>query len=131
MSARHQRVAWDVIGLDTYERILLLAYGRHACETCGLCWPGTARLEILTGIGHTALASVRGRLVAKGLLKIHAYPKGGRGMSTEMVVLPKDVELSTAPCGKCVDNLKTNRSAVGIEGENQPPDGGYPPKPTA
>lgn len=124
MSVRHQRVAWDVIGLDTYERILLLAYARHACDVCGLCWPGSARLEILTAIGRTSLAAVRGRLVTKGLLKIHAYPRGGRGMSTEMIVLPRDIKLSTAPCGKCVDNLKTNRHAVGFEGENLPPDGG-------
>lgn len=123
MSARHQRVAWDVIGLDSLERLLLLAYARHACDTCGLCWPGRPRLTIMTGIGRTALAVVRGRLVDKGLLKIHAYPHGGRGMSTEMVVLPRDIELSTAPCGKCVDNLKTNRGAAGIDGENRPPDG--------
>jgi hypothetical protein len=117
MSRRHEHVAWDVIGLDTYERILLLAYARHACEHCGLCWPGTVRLELRTGIRKTAQAAVRARLVERGLLKIHAYPNGGRGMSTEMVVLPRDIELSTAPCGKCVDNLKTNRRAVGIETE--------------
>lgn len=124
MSVRHQRVAWDVIGLDSYERLLLLAYARHACEDCGLCWPGAARIEILTGIGRTTLTAVRGRLIAKGALKIHAYPRGGRGMSTEMIVLPRDIKLSTAPCGKCVDNLKTNRAAVGIEVENLPPGGG-------
>lgn len=118
MSTRHQRVAWDVVGLETpLERLVLLAYARHACEHCGLCWPGTVRLELMTLASRTAIATARRSLVDKGMLRIHAYPRGGRGMSTEMVVLPKDVELSTAPCGKCVDNLKTNRHAVGFSGE--------------
>lgn len=117
MSAAHQRVAWDIVGLTSDERLLLLAYARHACENCGLCWPGRTRLQIMTGLGSTTLSAVARRLVERGLLKIHAYPKGGRGRATEMVVLPKDMQLSPAPCGKCGDNLKTSRAALGLTEE--------------
>lgn len=125
MSTQHQRVAWDVIGLETpLERLVLLAYAKHACQWCGLCWPGKVRLELMCIAGHTSIATTRQSLIAKGLLRIHAYPRGGRGMSTEMVVLPNDLKLSTAPCGKCGDNLKTNRHAagIGLDGVNEPVD---------
>lgn len=118
MSAQHQRVAWDIIGLDTHERLLLLAYARHACQNCGLCWPGNVRLQIMTAMGRSTVTAVAARLVAGGHLRIHAYPRGGRGMSTEYVVLPKELGLSTAPCGKCVDNFKTNRTAGGFPVDN-------------
>lgn len=118
MSAQHQRVAWEVIGLDTHERLLLLAYARHACQFCGLCWPGHVRLQIMTGMGRTTIKATAARLVAAGHLAVHAYPRGGRGMSTEYVVLPKELALSTAPCGKCVDNFKTGRGATAIPVDN-------------
>ncbi len=118
MSAQHQRVAWDVLGLDTHERVLLLAYARHACQNCGLCWPGNERLQILTGMGRSSIKATAAQLVAAGHLRIHAYPRGGRGMTTEYVVLPKVLGLSTAPCGKCVDNLKTGRTATGFPVDN-------------
>lgn len=118
MSAQHQRVAWEVIGLDTHERLLLLAYARHACQNCGLCWPGNVRLQLLTGMGRTTITAVARRLVDAGHLRVHAYARGGRGMATEYVVLPKELALSTAPCAKCVDNFKTNRAAGGIPVDN-------------
>lgn len=114
MSALHQRLAWEVLGLEPTERLLLLAYARHACEHCGLCWPGVRRLQILTGLGETTISGASKALVARRLLKIHAYPRGGRGRSTEYIVLPEDAKLSTAPCGKCEANQKTPRDSAGI-----------------
>jgi hypothetical protein len=117
VSAAHQRVAWEILGLTSDEKLLLLAFARHACEHCGLCWPGRTRLQLLTNLGSTSLTGLIRSLVKREMLKIHAYPNGGRGLATEFVVLPKELKLSTAPCGKCVDNLKTSRRAAGFSDE--------------
>lgn len=116
MSHAHEDAAWDAVGVSRNERILLLAYGKHACTFCGLCWPGNARLELMCLLGTTALTEARQGLVEHGLIKIHAYPRGGRGLATEVIVLLAGTELSTGPCGKCADKLKTSRRAGGFGG---------------
>lgn len=123
MSVAHLNAAWDALVRTRNERILLLAYGRHACAFCGMCWPGNVRLELMCLLGETALSEARQSLVAQGYIKIHAYPRGGRGRATEIIVLLAGTELSTGPCGKCVENMKTPRRARGFE----PPDEQNPP----
>ena len=83
------------------QKLVLLALADHACEFCGLCWPGMKSLAIKTGLGETAITNAVKALSSGGLVKIHRYPQGGRGRATEYVVLPQAMKLSTAPCGKC------------------------------
>lgn len=104
MSVKATREAWTTLGLDATTRLVLLAYADHACEVCGLCWPGVRHLSLKTSLGETAISSATKRLADAGHLVPVGYQRGGRGRSAEWVVLPKDTELSTAPCGKCLAN---------------------------
>lgn len=101
-------------------KFVLFRLADHACEICGLTWVGVPVLAIETRLGRTRIKEALRELENGGWLKIHAYPTGGRGRATEYVVLPGVLELSTAPCGKCVDNFKRGRRAtrnVGQEGQ--------------
>lgn len=118
MSFAHEHAAWLAIGVSRNERLLLLAYSKHACKFCGICWPGNALLQIMCVLGETAISEARQGLVGHGLIRIHAYARGGRGMATEVIVLLAGSELSTGPCGKCVDRLKTSRKARGFDVDN-------------
>jgi hypothetical protein len=98
-------------------KVVLMILACRACRFCGLCWPGIRILKDECGLGETRLRDSLEALAAddRGLLKIHAYPHGGRGRATEYIVLPGLMELSTAPCGKCRSNMKTPREAMGID----------------
>ena len=87
-------------------KAVLVAMAWRSCDACGTCWEGNAGLAGLTELGRTAVTSSLGELVREGWLVIGRYPHGGRGLSTEYVVLPTLRELSTAPCGKCRQNMK-------------------------
>lgn len=96
--------AWE-LELDPITKLVLLRYAWHACEVCGLAWPGVKTLTEKTGLGATAVRKHVDALEHAGWLRLHAYPKGGRGRSTQYVVLPGLPGLSTAPCAKCQWNL--------------------------
>jgi len=82
-------------------RALLFVLSDCACEICGLAWPGMKLLETLTLLGHTRLRQSVRELVNSGLVVIHAYPTGGRGRTTEYIVLPHMENLAQAPCVEC------------------------------
>jgi hypothetical protein len=131
----HEDAAWTVNGLKADAHHVLLALAHAACVNCGVTWLGVATISLRTGIGATRIRQMLAELVAADHVRIFRYPKGGRGRSTEYVVLPQLVKLSTPLCGKCVGNQKTHRTGDGYSGEgvsNTHRTGdGYSEKPTA
>jgi len=87
----------------------------HACELCGRAWPGVALIALETGLMER---SVREALVElrrhPELLTVYRYPKGGRGMTTEYLVMPGVAKLSTPECGKCSNRADTLHLAQGL-----------------
>ena len=124
MSWSHLDAAANLEGLPPAAKSVLMHVAQPACEACGIAWPGVPWLERKSGLGKTAIRAALEWLVKAGHLKIYAYPQGGRGMSTEYIVLPQLTELSTTPCGECRSRMKRHRLAVGI-------DQSVTPKPTA
>lgn len=94
-----------------YSKTVLMALADGACPFCGLVWWGVRKLETVTQAGPTRIKASLEELVADGFLRIHAYPRGGRGMTTEYVVAPALVEhTETAPCQRCLAEMKPTRS---------------------
>jgi hypothetical protein len=116
MSFKLSVPVWKITNIKPVQKLVLLALVDHACDDCGFCWPGMRHLAVKTGLGSTAIAAAIKALAEspEGLLRIHAYPQGGRGRATEYVVLPGVIKLSTAPCGKCLFRM-----------QYPPPDGGF------
>lgn len=98
---------------DPAAKSVLLCLADRACDECGLAWPGVPYLAERTELGLNRIRAALAKLVEGGFLLVHAYPHGGRGLSTEYVVLPALAKLSTAPCGKCQSNRKTHRPGGG------------------
>jgi len=113
VSYQHVAAAWDA-QLPALTKLVLVVLAYHACPTCGLCWPGVPLICQRAGLGPTRVREDLDRLVEAGLIVVHGYATGGRNRATEYVVLPGLPELSTAPCGKCVDNRQTHRDARGL-----------------
>lgn len=90
---------------DGVTKAVLIALADSACDTCGLAWPGMACLERKTEFGATAIRKALSELSAQGIVHARAYVKGGRGRSTEYILLSRFRELSTAPCVKCQANM--------------------------
>lgn len=115
MSWHHRFDEAILTPLPAGEKLLLLILVHHACEFCGLAWPGARRLIETSGLGErTVQRSLKG-LVDRGLIVIHAYPSGGRHRATEYVVMPSLGELSTAPCGKCAANQRKGAAGAGYD----------------
>lgn len=115
MSNLHLRQAWLVprdgpTGVSAPTKLVLLALADHACEECGLAWPGRRLLGQKTLLGPTRIGKAVDELLAVGLVVVHAYPKGGRGRSTEFVVLP-GLKLSPPPCPRCLEAQKPKPTA--------------------
>lgn len=105
MSNKHLNAAWPLT-LVAAHKFVLVALADHACEICGLTWPGVSRLARETGLAERTVQDALKALTAANHLAIRSYPKGGRGRTTEYIVLPGVTVLSTAPCAKCQFNLK-------------------------
>lgn len=114
MSVKHARAVWG-LELPALTQHVLHALADHACECCGLAWPSVPTLAAKCNLGATTVREALDRLERAGLLRVHAYPQGGRGRSTQYVVLPELAELSTAPCGKCAGNLRNPPPRVGFD----------------
>ncbi len=93
-------------------KAVLMALAWHACDDCGCAWPGHGALSDWTELGRSTIATALAALVKDGLLVIGRFSSGGRGLSTEYVVLPQRTELSPAPCGECRKRMK-NPPAIG------------------
>jgi hypothetical protein len=101
-------------------KLVLLALGNRACQVCGLAWPGMDYLIRKTGMGETAITASLKRALRDGYLRVHRYSKGGRGRTTEYVVCPAIFDFAPAPCGDCLERMKTPRHAGGL-GSDKPP----------
>ena len=141
MSNRHIDAAWQV-KLPGRQKLILLALADHACDECGLAWPGVSRLVKRTGIGTTRLREDLQSLTDVGLLEIRRYPRGGRGRATEYVVLGALVVVAQTPCATCARNLAgSHASETHCTGDgfrpapaadtHRPDDGNGARKPTA
>ena len=101
MGFRQSAAALKVTAPPIVKHVLsVLAF--HACEDCGLAWPGVKLLAIETGLAER---TVRDTLVTlrsmPTLVTVVSYATGGRGRTTEYVVMPSVARLSTSDCGKC------------------------------
>lgn len=80
----------------------------HACDLCGRAWPGVPTLALETGLSPRAVKDALAELRDKPeLVTIYRYSKGGRGVSTEYIVIPAVAKLSTADCGRCSNRTDT------------------------
>jgi hypothetical protein len=98
-------------------KLVLYQLADLACDTCGLAWPGLSYLIEHTGMQSRSVSGALASLRNTGHVVVHRYATGGRGRSTEYVVLPGLMKLSPAPCGECGKRLKTTRQAQGNDGE--------------
>lgn len=114
MGVVHIRAAYAITVGSPGAKAVLLCFADRACDECGLAWPGMAYLSERTEIGVNRTREHVKQLVSGGFLAVHAYAKGGRGVSTEYVVLPHVAKLSTAPCGKCRGMKKSPPPGVGF-----------------
>lgn len=110
MSNLHLGAAW-LVPLPGAEKLTLLAEADHACEFCGLAWPGLALLEQKTGIKRTRLKESLEALLEAGLLEVHAYGRGGRGCSTVYRLLIVECPVA-APCRRCQANLRSPAEGI-------------------
>jgi hypothetical protein len=92
------------VPLPPCEKAVLVYMAFCARDDDGSCYPSLARIELRTGFGRTAIKDARRNLVARGYLKLRAYPKGGRRRATEYFVTPPPTELSTDKAPAIVDN---------------------------
>jgi len=116
VSFQHLQAVADLELGNPTAKLVLYQLARCACGDCGIAWPGIPYLALKTGLGATAVRKGLEWLEAAHYVRIHAYPKGGRGRSTEYVVAEGLMELSTAPCGECRKRMKTHRHAMGFDG---------------
>jgi hypothetical protein len=93
---------------------VLIAIADAGCNACGLAWPGAPLLESKTELGNSTVRKSLNELERQGLIRTVRYPNGGRGVTTEYLVLEHVVELSPAPCEECRKRMK-----------NPPPAGTY------
>jgi len=111
----HQDLAAQLEGIPAAAKSVLMHLAYPACKHCGLTWAGVGWIERKSGLGRTAIKDALQWLVREGHLQIHAYPHGGRGRSTEYVVLPRLIELSTPRCGECRLKQERGRQPAGID----------------
>jgi len=87
----------------------------RACGTCGHARPSVPLLALDTGMSERA---VRDALVElrehTELVKVWAYSKGGRGVTTEYVVMPGLARLSPPDCADWGKHTNTLRHMQGI-----------------
>lgn len=88
-------------------KAVLTALAYRACDECGLCWPGLRWLGQATEISERQVRRILTELATAGHIVVRRYSRGGRGVSTEFVVLPIVKKVFTAPCGRCLGRMKT------------------------
>lgn len=122
MSYRHLSIIAE-LEIPPQQKLVLYQIGNLACEDCGLAWPGMTYLAKKTRLGEKSIASAIRELKHGRFLDVTGYSRGGRGRTTQYVVLAAYLELGNAPCATCVENLKTGAArakplkAAGVSGE--------------
>lgn len=114
MGFKHLAVAYRTETGAPSRRAILCALAFRACDSCGLCWPGLGWLMEATEVSERSAQTALAELAKAGLVAVRRYSRGGRGVSTEYVVLPSLAKLSTAPCEECAQRMKTPQSLRGI-----------------
>jgi len=88
----------------------------YACELCGHARPGVTLLMLNTGLGERAVRQALEELRSRPeLLSVYRYPKGGRGVATEYIVMPELAKLSTVDCRFRDQHTKTLHTVQGNE----------------
>jgi len=82
-------------------RLVLLLLAWRSCDACGLAWPGITWLCDNAEMSERSVQRALAELAGAGIVETRSYATGGRGRSTEYVVMPSRTELSTAPCAEC------------------------------
>lgn len=119
-AAQDQTTLKPGVPLRSPTKFVLVSLAIHACQDCGLARPGVALLMMETQLSERAvrqaLKLIRGHTDEHGehdWVKIHAYPHGGSGVTTEYVVFPRLAKLSTDECGRCASVAKRVHVAQG------------------
>lgn len=76
---------------------MLLAYADHADDSNGICWPKKETIAGKTGMSIRTVQAAVAELGRLGYLRVHRYPNGGRGRSTEYVVAVGPHALDVVP----------------------------------
>ena len=115
MGYRQETAALKVVLPQAPKHVLqVLAF--RACEICGRAWPGVPSLAADTGLGQRAVRSALEVLRRRPeLVTVFRYPRGGRGVSTEYVVMPSLARVSPDECGRCSNRTDTLHQQQGIE----------------
>lgn len=105
-------------------KLILYALGNCACKACGLAWPGMTYLRAKTGLGETAISAGLKALLRDGHVTVRKYGHGGRGRTTEYIVIPGLWPPSIdAPCEVCDANMAkpaASRPVSGSQGHKPP-----------
>jgi hypothetical protein len=106
---------------------LLWCVSYHCCRYCGLIWLGIPRMVLECCMNEHRIRAAIAELEQRGLLQARFFLKGGRGKTTEYVVLPGHLALQAPRCNKCVENQsKTPTPGSGFDKGNTPtPGSGY------
>ncbi len=95
----------------------------HACQHCGLSRPGVWLICAETGLAERAvrdalkvLRTHQGENGKLDLARPWRYAKGGKGLTTEYVVMPEVAKFSPDQCAKCASVGKTLHPMQGNEG---------------
>jgi hypothetical protein len=87
----------------------------RACGTCGHARPSVPLLALDTGMSERAVRDALVELRQRpDLLAVWAYSKGGRGRTTEFIVMPALAKLSTMDCGDWGKHSNTLRHVQGL-----------------
>lgn len=118
--------------LPSAERHVLFIHAYHCNRVDGISWTKKETVMRETGLSAATVTRALHALVAAGLLVVHAYPKGGRGRSTEYRVLPSEWEADQEPTPREEHPSKVSaleRTTHSIEaadgGETVSPGGGF------
>jgi hypothetical protein len=96
----------------------------RACGTCGHARPSVPLLALDTGMSERAVRDALVELRQRpDLLAVWAYSKGGRGRTTEFIVMPALAKLSTMDCADWGKHSNTLRQLPGIDNSVTPKPG--------
>jgi len=116
MGFAQEAAAWKV-ELPHAVKVVLVYLAFRACRSCGRAYPGVPLMVSATGLGERAVRAALEHLRRRPeLLTVYRYPLGGRGVTTEYVVIPELAELSPAACGECQSKGDTLHGAQGKRG---------------
>ncbi len=103
--------------LPQVERFVLVVYSVHANSNDGLTYAKRSTVAVETGLSESTVVRAVHELVSRGLMVVHAYPRGGRGRSTVYRVLPGEWEIDGPEPIKGVRGRGVSDREKGVSGE--------------